>query len=408
MSPGHEIDYEALIDRSIKDFQPVKRLWPVGARLVCWILLDAAILSWACWVRGDDNLRTLFHNFRQVVAAGLFISASIATAFLALKSAIPGRELSWPQLAIAIPIVAAAFSFEPAAVGPFNETLASAPTSMLQLFSLAALSWLSLFWGVRRGVPLQPEVTGAAVGLAAVCFGLALCQIISQPVRLPNSGIVLALCSTAVIVLSALAGGLWLNWIARWQQKPVAAEVSTSKWATFNAGTVFPLALGASIVALLFVLKGPGQQIARIPDFDLAIESYQRALVDFRPNVPSTSMETLLTAYVEHGMPAYMWDFGPEGFTLVGGRWGRLPDGTPVTYTWFRGAKGGVMCMFRQTDAFNPPMTAHDEHHRLLFYRYRNFSLCLINVGGYGNFISVIAAPMPLKQFEHLVLAATL
>ena len=66
------------------------------------------------------------------------------------------------------------------------------------------------------------------------------------------------------------------------------------------------------------------------------------------------------------------------------------------------------MCLFRQTDAFNPPSLAHQEHHHLLFYRYRGFSFCLINVGGYGNFISVIAAPMPLKQLEHLVFAATL
>jgi len=406
MSPRHEIDYGALIERSIKDFQPVKRLWSAGARLVCWILLETAILSLAVWLQGYDNLRALFHNPGQLVAAGLFISASIATAFMALKSAIPGRELSWPQWAIAIAVAAAAFGFELAGA-PFNEVPEAAPVSMLQLFGFAAVPWLSLFWAVRRGVPLQAEVTGATVGFAAFCFALALCQIVSQPIRLPNSAIVLVLSGAALIVLSALAGRFWLNWIARWQQKPVAAEVSTSRWRAFNAETVFPLALGASIVAFLFVLS-PSQQFARIPDFDLAIDGYEQALVDFRPNVPSTSMETMLTAYVEHGMPAYMWDFGPEGFTLVGGRWEPLSDGTPVTYTWFRGAKGGVMCLFKQIDAFNPPSLSHDEHHHLLFYRYRDFSLCLINVGGYGNFVSVIAAPMPLKPFEHLVLEAAL
>ena len=107
-------------------------------------------------------------------------------------------------------------------------------------------------------------------------------------------------------------------------------------------------------------------------------------------------------------MPAYMWDFDAEGFKLVGGRWQPLADGTPVTYTWFRGSRAGVMCMFRQTDAFSPPSSRHEELHHLLFYRYRGFSICLINVGGYGNFISVIAAPIPMKQFEHLVLAAML
>jgi hypothetical protein len=175
-----------------------------------------------------------------------------------------------------------------------------------------------------------------------------------------------------------------------------------------GARTVFPLALGGAVAALLLVLQGLTQQLARIPDFDLAIDSYEQAVMDFRPNVPSSSMETMLTAYVEHGMPAYMWDFGPEGFTLVGGRWTTLPGGTPVTYTWFRGAKGGVMCMFKQTEVFAPPARPRDEHRHLLFYQYRGFSLCLINVGGYGNFISVIAAPMPLQRFEGLVLAATL
>jgi len=99
-----------------------------------------------------------------------------------------------------------------------------------------------------------------------------------------------------------------------------------------------------------------------------------------------------------------MWDFGPEGFRLVGGRVERLPDGVPVTYTWFAGAKGGVMCMFRQTDGFAPPSAVHAEHNHLLFYRYRGFSICLTNVGGYGTFISVIAAPLPMPEFMHLVL----
>ncbi len=62
--------------------------------------------------------------------------------------------------------------------------------------------------------------------------------------------------------------------------------------------------------------------------------------------------------------------------------------------------------MIRQTDAFRPPPAAREEHDHLLFYRYRGFSLCLINIGGYGEFISVIAAPIPIGQFVPLVLAA--
>jgi hypothetical protein len=190
-----------------------------------------------------------------------------------------------------------------------------------------------------------------------------------------------------------------------------AAPANLSRYVartSFSTRAAFPLAISFSILALVFALKGASETFARIPDFDLAIKNYERSLTEFRPNVPSSSIETVLTAYVENGMPAYMWDFGREGFKLVGGRLERLSDGTPLTYTWFRGAKGGVMCMFRQTDGFNPPSATHEEHHHLLFYEYRGFSVCLINVGGYGNFISVIVAAMPMERFVPLMLAAAL
>jgi len=406
MSARQEIDYGELIDRLIKDFRPAQRLWPTSARLVCWILFEAAILALAVVFRGYSNLPQLPHNSGQLMGAALFLFTSIAAAFLALKSAIPGRELTWPQMGTAIALVAAACAFEPG--GRPSEIFETTPTLMLQVFGLAALPALSLFWAVRRGVPLQPEVTGAAVGLTAFSLAAALYLIIAGPARVAGSGASLALSCTVVLMLSALAGRLVLNWIARWQVEGVAAGLSTRNWAAFSSPALFPLAFSAATAVFIFVLRSAGPPFAIVPEFDLAIESYERAVESFHPNVPSASMETMLTAYIEHGMPAYMWDFRAEGFKLVGGRWEPLPDGTPLTYTWFRGAKGGVMCIFKETEAFNPPGMTHDEHHHLLFYRYRDFSLCLINVGGYGNFISVIAAPMPLKQFEHLVLTVML
>ena len=115
----------------------------------------------------------------------------------------------------------------------------------------------------------------------------------------------------------------------------------------------------------------------------------------------------MLTAYVENGMPTYMWDFSRQGFKFVGGRFEHLPDGAAVTYTWFHGAQSGVMCMFRQTDGFKAPPGTHQKRQHLLFYRYRGFSVCLINIGGYGSFLSVIVAQMPMDRFMPLVLAAT-
>jgi hypothetical protein len=404
MSAGHEIDYEALIDRLIKDFRPAQRLWPAGRRLICWILFEVAILILAVALRGYGNLPELSDHPERLVNIVLLFLASNVAASVALKSAVPGREVTVQEMGIAIAIVAVALGFKPDHKP--GEIFESLSIVMPQLFSFAALPWLCLFWAVRRGVPLQPEFTGAAAGVAAFCLAATLWQIINGP--MPDSAAVLALCCTVVIVLSALAGRLWLNWIARWRLEGIAGEFATRKRASFGFPAGFPLTLAAATALLIFVLKAPGTLIGRVPEFDLAIESYEQALGGFHPNVPSTSMDTMLTAYVEHGMPAYMWDFSAQGFKLVGGRWELPPDGEPITYTWFRGGNGGVMCIFKQIETFNPPRLSHDEHHQLLFYRYRDFSFCLINVGGYGNFISVIAAPIPLKQFEHLVLAVTL
>jgi len=127
------------------------------------------------------------------------------------------------------------------------------------------------------------------------------------------------------------------------------------------------------LVAFVFVLR-VSTSFVPIPDFDRTIATYERSLAaGFRSNVPSASIEVMVTSYIEHGMPAYMWDFGLEGFKLEGGRWQPLPDGTPVTYTWFRGPTSGVICMMKQSDAFNLPPGVREEHHDLFFYKIPRF-----------------------------------
>lgn len=403
MSPGHDIDYGTLINRAIKDFKPVKRLWPVRARLACWILLESATLILAGAFLGYPALASAIDKTGLMLSSALAMLASIAAAFLALRGAVPGREVTSRELALLVAVIIGTLVIgsDPLAnVSGFSQSRMLA----VQLFGFAALPWLVLFWAVRRGVPLQPEKTGALVGLAVFSFALAILRLIGYQGL--SALIWLGLCGILLTAVSAGAGRLWLDWTGRWQRSENADDVRTlTSW--FETTTIFPLAIAASCIVLLVVLHDVRNASAPIPDFDLTIEAYEQSLVrGFRSNVPSASLDTMLTAYVEHGMPAYMWDFGPDGFKLAGGRWQLLPDGTPVTYTWFRGAKSGLICMMKQTDAFNPPPGAHEQHHDLLFYRYRGFSLCLINIGGYGSFISVIAAPMPMRQFVMLVLQA--
>jgi hypothetical protein len=107
-------------------------------------------------------------------------------------------------------------------------------------------------------------------------------------------------------------------------------------------------------------------------------------------------------------MPAYMWDFGPSGYKLVGGRLERMSDGALITYTLFQGQGRGIMCIFKETDVFIAPPNAYKELRHLLFYRYKGYSICLIDVGGYGKFTGVIIAPFSIEKFIHVVLAASL
>ena len=209
-------------------------------------------------------------------------------------------------------------------------------------------------------MPSHPARTGGLVGLAAFCFALAEYQLL-----IPGAfqALLLQLLGGGIItIVSAGAGAVWLDALRRWRTERQLPEAQDDGWVRLGARAVLPLACGVSIAALMLVLWNIQQSVLPIPDFDLAIEEYQQSLTGFHPNVPSGSVQAVLTAYIEHGMPSYMWDFGPQGFKLSGGRLEHLPDGTPVTYTWFGSAKGGVMCMFKQTDGFNPPSAAHEQH----------------------------------------------
>jgi hypothetical protein len=152
------------------------------------------------------------------------------------------------------------------------------------------------------------------------------------------------------------------------------------------------------------------QTPAPVPAFDLAIAEYKQSLTNFKSNVPSGSPDSVVSAYIAIGMPPYLWDFKPDGYKLVGGRIDHMPDGTPVIYTLYRGYVGALMCMFKQTHKFNPPPGVYEEHHHYLFYKYKGYSICLTDLSGFNygtsNYICVLAARVPIKEFVQEVLSA--
>jgi hypothetical protein len=399
-----EIDYGILIEGLIQDFPPVKRLWPLNIRLFLWILLEAAILTLVVLLNGAlDSVDVVSFHSHGLVTTG-FILVSIAAAGMALRNSIPGRESGAVELIVlTLMVIGAALmvQFEPSnlALLPSVDLL----STLGRQLTLSALPWLALFWAARRAMPLRPRLIGGLIGVAASGFGIA-AGLISNTV----DPIAWELSAGAVItLLSVVAGAEWLN--SERLLRIDSSRLSTDRpceSAWLEARVILPVAAALVAGLLLFVLKSGTSLEEPVPDFDLAIENYQQALANFRPNVPSTSLETLLTSYIEHGMPPYMCNFGPLGFKLQGGRFEHLADGTPVTYTWFRGPTAGVMCMLRQVSGFAAPGANHSETHHLFFYRYRGYSVCLINVGGYGDFVSVIASPIPMKQFMRAVFGA--
>lgn len=403
MAELKEIDYGSLIDRLIQDFPPVKRLWPVSIRLSLWLLLEAAILIASVLLSGrpDAFSAIYFHEYWMEGAA--FFLVSIIAAWIALRNSIPGRETGPGELTpLVIAIIAAALTTQ---VEPLSHPLLSPDSFSFMLgrqWSLAALPWVALFWAAQRAVPLRPRLTGGMIGVAASSFAIA-----ADLFAGPGYPATWQLFGGAILtVLSFFAGVVWLDPKRLWGKDSgqSADRLTQSGW--LKGGAILPVAAAFAAGLLLLVLRVGISGNERVPDFDLAIDNYQHSLTNFHPNVPSSSIATVLTAYIDHGMPSYMWDFGPQGFKLVGGRFEYSADGTPVTYTWFRGTQAGVMCMFRQVSGFEPPSATHIERDHLLFYRYRGYSVCLLNVGGYGDFISVIVSPVPMKVFMHMVFAA--
>jgi Negative regulator of sigma F len=402
MAELSEIDYRVLIDRLIQDFRPVKRLWPVHIRLLLWILLEAAIVAVAMLLNGPSDATAVvyFHNY-GIDAAGFFL-VSIAAAWMALRNSIPGRETSATELILlAVGIIAAAMivQFE-----PLTQTLLSSDdfrSALGRQLTFAALPWITLFWAARRAMPLRPQLTGGMIGIAASSFAVA-AELFSGPAYPITWELLIGTILTGLLVI---AGAAWLDSERLWRKDDALSADRLAESAWLGARVVFPVAAALAAGLLLLVLKAGIGADRPVPDFDLAIANYQQSLTNFRPNVPSGSLEAVLTAYIERGMPSYMWDFGPQGFKLVGGRFEHLANGTPVTYTWFRGPKAGVMCMFRQTSGFQAPDATHAERGHLLFYRYRGYSVCLIDVGGYGDFVSVIVSPISMKPFMRMVLA---
>jgi len=165
-----------------------------------------------------------------------------------------------------------------------------------------------------------------------------------------------------------------------------------------------PVAIAAvAVFAFVMMHGGPTPAHAFAP-FDIAIESYAQFVEHFEPNLKSNSPADISDAHLGHQLPGYVWDFQPSGYKLIGGRLDHLRDGSPVSYTFYRGDAGTILCTYMKSHWRQPPEGETQElggHH---YFRYKGHSICLSYLP--GGFICVLVSRRPMKEFVQDVVAS--
>jgi hypothetical protein len=170
-----------------------------------------------------------------------------------------------------------------------------------------------------------------------------------------------------------------------------------------------PVAIAAvAVFAFVILHGGSGPDNAHaIPPFDLAVNNYAQFVSHFEPNVKSDSPADISDTYMEHKLPGFIWDFRQRGYKLIGARLDRLPDGSPVAYTFYRGDSGTILCTYMKSHGLRPPpgelvsasgegadSNFYGEHH---YYQYKGYSICLSYPQ--GGSICILVSQHPMKQF---------
>jgi hypothetical protein len=215
---AHEQLHRALVERLTVNLRPVRRMWPVGARLGLWLILEALVLAWVVTHTHNDFM-TKLEGPRYLMEVVLFAGAAIGAALIALRSAIPGRRLRATEIGVTIGMVLAGTGLvimQPLSTGyPLSEFISVGRRCAIETCVLAAVPWVVLWWAVKRGAPMRGWLTGLAAGGASVLFSFAWMRLkcpIDERLHLLVWHFLPAL---AIALLSALAGAAWLRFRPR-------------------------------------------------------------------------------------------------------------------------------------------------------------------------------------------------
>jgi hypothetical protein len=143
--------------------------------------------------------------------------------------------------------------------------------------------------------------------------------------------------------------------------------------------------------------------IETVPMFEMAIHHLDRFDRGFVPNVPSASPREISDAYMGHKMPGILWNFGPAGYQMIGGRVEQLSDGQTATFTYYRGDHDSILCTYMPAPALLPVGAVHETDSRT-WYSYKGYSICVSNYTR-GGFICILTSRQPMADFMQLVSA---
>ncbi|HVN26898.1 MAG TPA: hypothetical protein VMT64_00350 [Candidatus Binataceae bacterium] len=173
-----------------------------------------------------------------------------------------------------------------------------------------------------------------------------------------------------------------------------------------------PMSLAAGVAFALVIARGFGMYPFRdvnvvyreggIAEFDVASAYFDKFDHHFAPNVPSSSFGDISFAYVDAHMPGFIWNFNSSGLTLMGGRLDKLPDGRPVTFTYYQGEQRALLCVRYKVADFVPPPGAVHEMAGHLFYRYHGYAICY-SYSPIGKFACVLISRGPVDELVETV-----
>jgi hypothetical protein len=146
--------HRALVQRLASQVKPSRRLWPLPVRLGLWLALEIGILAWV--MRGGwSNFLQRLEQPAYVVEAFFFGCTAVILGALALRSAIPGRDLHAREAALAAVLALAATILISAGTPvnisySLNEFILVGLQCALRIALYGALPLAALWWMVRR------------------------------------------------------------------------------------------------------------------------------------------------------------------------------------------------------------------------------------------------------------------